>query len=93
MRESKIERDLCKYAKNLGWYTYKWVCPGNNGVPDRIFIKKGKILFIEFKSPGKKLRDLQRNVLETLKNEGCNCYIIDDICKGRHLIDEYTYEI
>lgn len=39
----------------------KFVSPRNSGVPDRlVFVPGGKLLLVELKRPGKKLRPLQK---------------------------------
>ena len=59
MRESEIEKKVSNYAKTQGWLSYKFVSPSNRGVPDRIYLKAGKCIFIEFKAPKKKPTKLQ----------------------------------
>jgi len=69
MRESQIESYAVQLAKKHGIYTRKFSSPAHKGVPDRIFIKDGEVLFIEFKAPGKKLTALQeKELLEILKH-------------------------
>ena len=36
MLEKEIEKILVQGVKALGGKAYKWVSPGNNGMPDRI---------------------------------------------------------
>ena len=35
MREKEIEKILVLEVKKLGGRAYKWISPGNDGVPDR----------------------------------------------------------
>ena len=42
MREKDIEKILVAEVRKLGGRAYKWVSPGNDGVPDRIVIFPGK---------------------------------------------------
>lgn len=51
--ETDIEGKAVKYAEERGWWAAKFVSPGRRGVPDRIFIRDGRVLFIEFKKDGK----------------------------------------
>jgi len=47
MLESTLEQAVRKYIRSIGGRCYKWVCPGENGVPDRICILPGgRIIFI-----------------------------------------------
>ena len=78
MEEQVIERYLTNKVKQLGGKSFKFVSPGNAGVPDRIvIIPGGHIFFIELKAPGKKPRKLQQVVIKQLKQLGCNVLTID----------------
>ena len=56
MRESDIERRLVQGVKKLGGRAYKFVSPGNVGVPDRLVVLPGGIvLFVEVKAPDGRL--------------------------------------
>lgn len=53
MREKAIEAKLVKAVRIMGGLAPKFVSPGFDGVPDRlVLLPKGKIAFIELKSPG-----------------------------------------
>lgn len=61
MRESDIEAYLRDSVKAQGGKAYKFVSPGNTGVPDRmICLPHGRVAFAELKAPGKKPTPLQR---------------------------------
>ena len=79
MRESLIERKCCQYAKANGWLSYKFVSPSQSGVPDRLFIRDGAVVFVEFKATGEQLRPLQRRVIDTMRQIGATVYVIDSI--------------
>ena len=60
MRERDIEKLLVEEVKKLGGRAYKWVSPGNDGVPDRIVVFPGKApVFVELKTDTGKLTRLQ----------------------------------
>lgn len=60
MREKIIEQHLVKAVKNSGGIAPKQVCPGFDGMPDRlVLLPGGKIGFVEVKAPGKEPRPLQ----------------------------------
>jgi Holliday junction resolvase len=86
MRESHIERTVCRAAKHAGWLVFKWSSPNQRGVPDRIFTRAGRVLFVEFKAPGKRPTKLQRHIHEQLRAQGCEVAVIDNIEAGRALI-------
>ena len=68
MLEKEIESYLVKRVKELGGRSYKWVSPGNVGVPDRIvLLPGGRIIFVELKQPGKRPTAVQRVVMAQLR--------------------------
>lgn len=72
MRESEIERYLKKKVEENGGKCWKWVSPGRIGVPDRIVIMPGGVIyFVELKAPGKKERESQVRVQQILRKLGC----------------------
>ncbi len=88
--ERKIEAAVCGYARSLGWLVFKWVSPNERGVPDRIFMKDSRIIFIEFKAPGKDLSPLQAIRRVQIQQHGFDVLVVNDIDKGRQLIDAAT---
>jgi len=54
VREGKVEKYLDTQIKRLGGGTRKWVCPGYDGVPDRIVFLgsryRNSIIFVEVKT-------------------------------------------
>ena len=50
MLESEIEKKLVREIRKMGGMAYKFVSPGNTGVPDRIVILPGVITFVELKT-------------------------------------------
>jgi hypothetical protein len=90
MRESKIEKDVSDYAKGKGWLVYKFCSPGNRAVPDKIFMRKGKMFFIEFKAPGKKPTKLQEKVGGRIGDQNFCVYYIDSIKEGKWVVDVHS---
>ena len=85
MRESEIETKVSNYAKSKGWLSYKFTSPSNRGVPDRIYMKNGICLFIEFKAPKKKPTKLQEKVISRIRAEDFLVYVIDSIDEGKNI--------
>lgn len=79
IRERDIEKKACELAKAAGWLAYKFVSPAQRGVPDRIFIKGGRIVFIEFKALGAKPTKLQWRMIERLRAQGCEVFVCDSV--------------
>jgi hypothetical protein len=77
MRENTIEAYLRDEVKKIGGRAYKFVSPGNDGVPDRLVcLPGGKIFFVELKAPGKKPTVLQLRQQENLRHLGCSVRVI-----------------
>lgn len=89
MEEQKIEDYLKNKVNGLGGKAFKFVSPGNAGVPDRIvIIPKGHIFFVELKAPGKKPRKLQIVIMNQLRKLGCNVLVIDSKEQVNKFINE-----
>ena len=60
MLEKQIEQKLVRGVRELGGKAYKFVSPGNVGVPDRIVIwPDGTVHFVELKTIRGRLSQLQ----------------------------------
>lgn len=71
MLEKQIEKILVSEVKKLGGRAYKWVSPGNDGVPDRIVIFPNRMpVFVELKTERGRLSSLQRVQCKRLKELG-----------------------
>lgn len=71
MLEKEIEKILTAEVKKLGGKAYKFVSPGNNGVPDRIVVfPKRPPVFVELKSEKGVLSDLQAVQVKKLRDLG-----------------------
>lgn len=61
MRESDIEARLRKHINMACGMFFKFVSPGNDGVPDRIvMLPWGRIIFVELKTSRGKLSQVQK---------------------------------
>lgn len=80
MRESKVERPVCRVAEQeLGVTQTKLVTPGDTGWPDRIFwLPGGRPFLIEFKAPGEEPTPLQQHRIGHLKKLGYDVEVHDD---------------
>ena len=89
MLESKIEKKLNEEVQKLGGKAFKFVSPGKSGVPDRIVMLPGGIIyFVELKAPGKKMRALQEYRAKEFRRLGFDVRCIDTIEKVEVFIRE-----
>ena len=89
MREKIIEQHLVKAVKNSGGIAPKLVCPGFDGMPDRlVLLPGGKIGFVEVKAPGKEPRPLQAARHGLLRRLGFKVYILDALEQIGGILDE-----
>lgn len=75
--ESKLEAKVTKHLEKKGWYGVKHMLTSKPGWPDREFIKDGRTIRIEFKSPSKKANPLQKYVHSQIRKHGGEVYTID----------------
>lgn len=89
MQESRIEKRLKKEIELIGGKALKFVSPGMSGVPDRIvLLPQGRVVFIELKAPGQKLRAIQKYRAKELRALGFRVEVIDSIEKLLVFISE-----
>jgi len=91
MLEKQIEKLSVQRAKAEGWYSRKFSSPSHRGVPDRIFIKAGVVVFIELKTATGKVSKLQQKELEDLNNHGVHavvCRSVDEVMSTLHAAEE-----
>ena len=87
--ESKIEKDVAKHARKLGWLHYKWQAVNSHrSVPDRLFFRDGVLVIIEFKRKNKNLTKLQAEVAANLAAEGFLVHKIDNVKDGKLFFDD-----
>lgn len=89
IRERDIEAKVVKWAKDRRFLTYKFVSPSQRGVPDRIFIRDGYVIFIEFKAPGEKPTALQAATIRKMQDEDCRVYVCDSVEAAIAVLEEY----
>ncbi len=78
MIEKDVEQHLVKRVKEIGGRAYKFVSPGNSGVPDRLVcLPGGTATFVELKSPSGKLTVLQERQIEKLDKLGHTTFILN----------------
>ena len=61
-KEQAVERYLTDRVKSINGWAFKFTSPGMSGVPDRIILRRGRVVFVELKAPGAELTKQQRIV-------------------------------
>lgn len=87
LRESRIEEAVCKYARDKGFLAYKFTSPQRAAVPDRLFIGKGRVFFMEMKATGQKPTPAQEREHARLRAAGVFVFVVDDVDFGKGVID------
>ena len=71
MKESSIEARLVKMVRSRWGLCYKFVSPGNPGVPDRIVITPaGRTVYVELKTEVGRLAAIQKYQHEEMRKRG-----------------------
>ena len=90
MRESAIEARLVRRVRERGGLCYKFVSPGNRGVPDRLVIAPdGRVFFVELKSQNGRLSKLQKFQMSELKARNVDVYVLYSV---EH-VEEFMREV
>jgi hypothetical protein len=86
--EKVTEAYLMDEIKKLGGKAYKFVSPGETGVPDRLCILPGgKVFFVETKSEGKESTPKQKQQQKRMSDLGCRVYSdVDTKARVREVI-------
>jgi len=92
-RENKVESYLDQRVRELGGITRKWVSPGVDGVPDRIIIISGEVIFVEIKTVDGRLSKAQEREHNRLTRHGAKVrtiYGCDHVDTLIDWIEEYV---
>lgn len=88
MRERDIERRFRDLVRKAGGMALKLVCPGFDGMPDRIVLMpEGRVCFAEIKRPGAVPGPLQEARHRMLRDLGFQVFVIDSIEKAEEVAD------
>lgn len=89
MFEKDIERKLVAGVRKLGGRAYKWVSPGNDGVPDRIVVLPGiRPVFVELKAEGGRLSALQKVQIRCLLDMGQDVRVLKGIQEVEQFLED-----
>ena len=91
IKERDVERYFKAQLEKRGALVFKFVSPGQAGVPDRVvLLPGGRVVFAEMKAPGEKPRPLQRAVFARMARAGHPVYIIDSREAVKRFMEEVT---
>lgn len=77
MLEREAEKKLVDGVRRMGGRAYKFVSPGNDGVPDRIVVLPDTApMFVELKTESGKLSSLQKVQITRLEKLGQNVRVL-----------------
>lgn len=77
--EREIEKPAVAYAVDQGWLEIKIMRANKRGWPDRIFIRLGIVIFVEFKRPDVEPSKQQQKRHRELRAAGVKVYVIDNL--------------
>lgn len=93
MKESEIEKYLRDRIKQMGGLAYKFVSPGNDGVPDRIVVMPRRTpIFVELKTETGKLSPLQKVQIRRLQKLGQDVRVLYGIDQVNQFLQELKEE-
>lgn len=78
--EKDFEKECIRHAEGEGWYVRKIISPQVTGIPDRLFIREGVVIFVEFKDPGSgnKASKRQEAEMRRIRRAGVEAYVCDN---------------
>ena len=93
MAEKDIERFLVNGVKKLGGVAYKFVSPGNAGVPDRLIVMPcGRLYFVELKTDAGYATVLQKRQMDRLMRLGCDVKLVRGLDGVKDLLTRIATE-
>lgn len=91
--EATVEKPICTWAEKQGWFVRKLQWAYRVGAPDRLFIKDGRVVFIEFKRPAKsklvpedKRTEMQKREADRLIEAGAEYHLVNDIADACRIL-------
>lgn len=87
--KATVEKPACDWMKKRGWYHKKYKSVGSRSAPDRIFAKRGHVIFVEFKKKGKRPTDLQTDEHNRMRKFGLTVWVYDDLKEFQFAIKAY----
>lgn len=90
MKESQIEARLVRMVRERGGLCYKFVSPGNPGVPDRLIITPdGRVVWVELKTQVGSLQKIQKWQIAEMRRRGADVRVL----KGMEAAEAFVEEV
>ena len=80
--EKYVEDEVVREARRAGWRAKKLTWRGERDAPDYLFLRKGRHIYIEFKSPGEKPRAGQLREHAEIREYGGEVHVVETIEQG-----------
>jgi hypothetical protein len=90
MKESAIEKAVTAHAKKLGWISLKLSGVHDKGKPDRMYLRQGVAVFVEYKAEGSRPTKLQESWLKKLGDCDFTATWVDSVDAGVKLFGNLT---
>ena len=91
--EREIEKHLADCVKMRGGLSYKFISPGAIGVPDRIVMFRGKMVYVETKTLTGRISPMQKYQHQRIREQGFKVYVLrsfEEVDDLLHRWDEKT---
>jgi len=89
LKESVIEARLVKLIREQGGLCFKFVSPGNPGVPDRlILLPDGRVVFVELKTEVGKLSSLQKWQRSEMEKRGADVRVLKGLDQVKAFVEK-----
>lgn len=85
MLESKIKRQCKKELEGWGWMVIHLIQTNQNGIPDTIILRSGRIAWLEFKQIGKQPEPLQAYRHKKLREQNFEVLVVSSLSDIGHL--------
>lgn len=87
MLESRVEEWLKTQVTRRGGLYLKFTSPGNVGVPDRIIIRDGEVVFVELKQEHGRLSTIQKAQIERMRAHGATVLVVYGKIGAENLVE------
>ena len=88
MLERSVEAGLRRQVEKRGGLCLKFTSPGCSGVPDRVIIAEGRVVFVELKQEDGRLRPMQKVMIRRMQRAGADVRVVYGAAGVRELMKE-----